>query len=54
MSDYRAPERRGGSTFAGIVLGMFLAVAGLGVAAWLYTGARLMDFLRSPLAAMST
>ncbi|MDP9267120.1 MAG: DUF4230 domain-containing protein [Acidobacteriota bacterium] len=54
MSDYRPPQRGGGSVFAGILLGAFLAVAGLGIAAWLYTGSRLMDFLRSPLAAMRT
>ena len=38
----------------GLLLGVLLAVIGLGVAAWLYTGAALMDFLRSPLLAMRT
>jgi len=54
VADYRPPQRRGGIIFAGVLLGAVLAVVGLGVAAWLYTGARLMDFLRSPLLAMRT
>lgn len=56
MSDHAAvpPSQRRGRLFLGFILGAFLSVAGLGAAAWLYTGARLMDFLRSPLAAMRT
>jgi len=55
VREYGSVERpRGGSTVAGLVLGIFLAVVGLGVAGWLYTGSRLMDFLRSPLASMRT
>src|SRR5258706_11711758 len=55
MSDHVPfqPRSRGGA-FLGCLLGAFLAVVALGVAAWLYTGARLLDFLRSPLAAMRT
>jgi hypothetical protein len=55
MSDHVVlqPRPRGGACL-GFLLGALLAVIALGVAAWLYTGARLLDFLRSPIAAMRT
>jgi hypothetical protein len=46
--------RRSSGIFTGLVLGILLAVVGLAIALWLYSGATVMAFLHSPLAAMRT
>ena len=56
MSDHTSIERgrtRGG-LLAGLLLGMVLATAAIGLLLWSYTSASLLAFLRSPLAAMRT
>lgn len=56
MSDHSAIESRRarGGLLAGLLLGIFLATAAIGLLLWSYTGASLMTFLLSPLAAMRT
>lgn len=56
MSDHSSIESRRtrGGLLAGLLLGMVLATAAIGLLLWSYTGASLMAFLRSPLTAMRT
>lgn len=56
MADHSSIESRRtrGGLLAGLLLGMVLATAAIGLLLWSYTGASLMAFLRSPLTAMRT
>lgn len=54
MPDHSVVESRRsrGGLLAGLLLGIILATAAIGLLLWSYTGAGLLAFLRSPLAAM--
>src|ERR1700675_3220797 len=56
MADHSSIESRRtrGGLLAGLLLGMVLATAAIGLLLWSYTSASLMAFLRSPLTAMRT